>query len=227
MSSSISNSYHDEQSSDLHRKKRRKLDATTSNPTHNHRKPNIDQFRWRTSAEQQSYSSKLINALRHVRQRTATPFPPTSGGRAVREAADNALAIAAKGRSHWSRAILSNRRKLRLRNHKKSKIRSKFQPPPLPLTKPLTGLNPGQSDKTPPIEKRVKVLSRLVPGCRKLSFPNLLEETTDYIAALQMQVRAMAALAELLSGSSSSAGLMAVEPSSSISNDSDRDNPVH
>lgn len=58
----------------------------------------------------------------------------------------------------------------------------------------------GGRRKLPALKRKVRVLSRLVPGCRKLSLPNLLEETTDYIAALEMQVRAMTALAGLFTG---------------------------
>lgn len=47
--------------------------------------------------------------------------------------------------------------------------------------------------------ERLRVLSRLVPGGRKLSEPMLLEEAADYVAALETQVKTMRTLAELLS----------------------------
>ncbi|CAO2837609.1 unnamed protein product [Amaranthus hypochondriacus] len=181
------------------RKKRRRIDLTVNQNQSNN---NQSQIRWRSQAEQKSYSSKLLNALRQVRRRNPTPAP-VSGSRAVRDAADKALAIAAKGRTRWSRAILANRLKLRLKNHKKAKVRSR-SPPQLPVTgnSRLFGEN-NQQQKLTALDKRVKVLGRLVPGCRKLSLSNLLEEATDYIAALQMQVGTMAALTELLTGSNS------------------------
>lgn len=61
-----------------------------------------------------------------------------------------------------------------------------------------------KSKNLPAVQRKARVLGRLVPGCRKESLPVVLEEAGDYIAALEMQVRAMAALAELLSGASAS-----------------------
>ena len=51
----------------------------------------------------------------------------------------------------------------------------------------------------PAVQRKVKVLSRLVPGCRKQTLPVVLEETTDYIAAMEMQIRAMTALLSAVS----------------------------
>lgn len=49
------------------------------------------------------------------------------------------------------------------------------------------------------VGNRVRVLGGLVPGCRRTALPELLDETADYIAALEMQVRAMTALSKILS----------------------------
>lgn len=149
--------------------------------------------RWRSQSEQKLYSSKLLEALRHVRRSNpAAALPPRS--RAIREAADRTLAIAARGRTRWSRAILANRT-LKLRS-------SRRKPAGPSRSKSSAGI--GSSfplKKSPVLQRKARVLGRLVPGCRKLSFPTLLEETTDYIAALEMQVRTMSALAQVLSGS--------------------------
>lgn len=50
------------------------------------------------------------------------------------------------------------------------------------------------------VEAKARVLGRLVPGCRKLPLPLILDEVSDYIAALGVQVRAMSVLAGVLSG---------------------------
>jgi hypothetical protein len=168
--------------------------------------------KWRTRREHEIYSSKLLEALRLVRagpssspssSATATA-PPRS--RAVREAADRALAVAARGRTCWSRAILANRR--RLQAARRARLRNPASPSSRHALVPATAASSvsAQLDgkKTPPLARKAKVLGRLVPGCRKLPFPALLTEASDYIAALEMQVRAMTALAEALSAVSSS-----------------------
>lgn len=164
-------------------KKKRKKNPPTPNKNHT--------SRWRTSDEHQNYSSKLLEALRQVRRNSSPDdeqtisTPPT--GRVVREAADRALAFAAKGRTRWSRAILTNRLKLKFKKKKPRIVTPKKQEAKL------------KAKKQPALQRKVRVLGRLVPGCQKLSFPVILEEATDYIAALEMQVRTMAALTQLLS----------------------------
>ncbi|GMN44049.1 hypothetical protein TIFTF001_013244 [Ficus carica] len=153
-------------------------------------------IRWKSESEQRIYSSKLVEALRRARRSSSTAEKTVSvpsGGGKVRETADRVLAVAAKGTTRWSRAILVSRYrsiKNRLKHRKVKKVTRKNRSP-----------KPETTRRLPPLQRKVRVLGRLVPGCRKLPFPNLLEEATDYIAALEMQVRAMAALAELLTGS--------------------------
>ncbi|KAL3638208.1 hypothetical protein CASFOL_017579 [Castilleja foliolosa] len=144
--------------------------------------------RWRTDVEKQIYSSKLVDALRVLRR----PDSAVSASNAVRDTADRVLAVSAKGRTRWSRALLTRRLSLRLsqiqRKHKRA-------------ARPGSGSNkPAVRKKLPLVQKKVRDLGRLVPGCRKVSLPSLLEETTDYIAALEMQVKAMAFIAGLLNG---------------------------
>lgn len=172
--------------------------------------------KWRTRREHEIYSSKLLEAIRLVRAGPPSAAaagtaaaPPRS--RAVREAADRALAVAARGRTHWSRAILASRRR-RLQAAHRARLRAPASPP---ARHGAPSASTAKGVATPPLERKAKVLGRLVPGCRKLSFPTLLAETTDYIAALQMQVRAMTALAEALSAvsaTSSSSGAGSSSP---------------
>ncbi|XP_073126088.1 transcription factor bHLH148-like [Henckelia pumila] len=158
-------------------------------------------IQWKSDSQQQIYSSKLLQALRQVQP------AQKSAPRRVREAADRVLAATAKGRSRWSRAMLTNR--LKIKFMKKHSVAKRQQSIVTTITRST------KKSKVrilrlslPSVQRKTRVLSRLVPGCRKQPLPVVLEEATDYIAALEMQVRAMTALAELhsVSGSSSSSG---------------------
>ncbi|XP_061371970.1 transcription factor bHLH149-like [Gastrolobium bilobum] len=141
---------------------------------------------WRSEAEQRIYSSKLVDTLR----RSHPPPSKSIAVREVREAADRVLAATAKGRTRWSRAILASPLQLQRQHKKVKKAANGF----------MKKRTPDIWRRLPAVQKKARVLSRLVPGCRKASLPNLLEEVTDYISALEMQVRAMTALTELLDG---------------------------
>ncbi|EER99948.1 hypothetical protein BDA96_02G446000 [Sorghum bicolor] len=156
-------------------------------------------FMWRTPRAQQAYSSKLLQALRLVRGGgTGTPSTCSASAPAVRDAAYRALAVAARGRSRWSRTILARSRRCRALQC----LRARRPPPPRPRRRQQQG---GDSEQRAPggLAGRAKVLGRLVPGCQSLSLPALLAEVSDYIAALEMQVRAMGQLTQDLASSSS------------------------
>ncbi|KAK7337680.1 hypothetical protein VNO77_18265 [Canavalia gladiata] len=174
------------------------VDSTTL-PESNHKKRrkirhhnSLTLIPWTSHSHQRIYTSKLFNALR----------PPSSkpiAAREVRAAADRVLAVTAKGRTRWSRAILASPlSQWKLQLHKKVKKSAKG------FTKKRT---PEFQRRLPLVLKKARVLSRLIPGCRKVSFHNLLEEATDYISALEMQVRAMTALTEFLAGGAPPLGL--------------------
>ncbi|GLT96420.1 hypothetical protein SLE2022_140420 [Rubroshorea leprosula] len=169
-------------SPELNRKKRKRSTVETNSSMEKHRSK-----RWRTDKEQQIYSLKLFDALRGSRR----------SGREVRVTADRVLAVSARGATRWSRAILTSQLGgcASLRNHKKAKVvtgNGKLKKQPAGIKR--------ENRRLPAVVRRVKVLGGLVPGCRKLSLSNLLEEATDYIAALEMQVRAMTALTQIIGG---------------------------
>ncbi|CAK9138872.1 unnamed protein product [Ilex paraguariensis] len=159
-------------------------------------------IQWKSEVQQQVYSSKLLKALREVRI-TSTPSAPRRG-RAVREAADRVLAATAKGRTRWSRAILTNRLKFKFMKNKRQRVTATGDN--RSPKKPRVSILRLKTKNLPAVQRKARVLGRLVPGCRKQPLPVVLEEATDYIAALEMQVKAMSALAELFSGSSFGAG---------------------
>ncbi|MFS7938168.1 putative helix-loop-helix DNA-binding domain superfamily [Helianthus anomalus] len=176
----------------LKRIKKRKSQRRSSRDTKNHRS-------WRSETQQKLYRSKLLQALQHVR--LSSVHSPRLKGLAVREAADRVLAMTAKGRTRWSRAILTNQVK---RKSAKSDIK---------LMKRRIGVLrfKTKSKKLLKVERKTRDLRRLVPGCQNqpLPLPVVLEEVRDYICALDMQVKVMSAVADVLSaGSSSGSGLV-------------------
>ncbi|CAL4922339.1 unnamed protein product [Urochloa decumbens] len=172
--------------------------------------------KWRKRREHEIYSSKLLEAIRLVRAGSSAAAGGPPRGRAVREAADRALAVAARGSTHWSRAILASSHRRRLQSVHRARLRAPASPSKRHgaatsacASASASTTAAGHGSGTPPLARRARMLGRLVPGCRKLSFPTLLDETTDYIEALHMQIRVMTALTEALSaisgaGSSSS-----------------------
>lgn len=165
--------------------------------------PENNQISWKSETQQQLYSSKLIQALRQVRL-DSSPNSIPSRSRAVRDTAYRVLATTAKGKTRWSRAILTNR--LKLKFMKKSRKHKVAVADRRSAKKPKVSILKLKSKNLPAVQRKAKVLGRLVPGCRKEAFPVVLEETADYIVALEMQIRAMAAIADLLSGGGSTSG---------------------
>ncbi|EOA29635.1 hypothetical protein CARUB_v10014620mg [Capsella rubella] len=137
--------------------------------------------RWRATSSQKVYSLKLYDALMRSR-RSAT----------VRDTADKVLATTARGATRWSRAILVSRVGTSLRR------RQRNTKPAWELAAAVRGSG-GRRRKLSAVGNRVRVLGGLVPGCRRTALPELLDETVNYIAALEMQVRAMTALSKILS----------------------------
>lgn len=170
-------------SSSTRRKKKKKIQNMRHENEQINSSSNIE---WKSDTQQQIYSSKLLQALRQVRLNDGF-----AGSKRVHEAADRVLAATAKGRTRWSRAILTNR--LKLKFMKKNNIVKR-------QTKVISVINtrsqrkskvkilPFKSKSLPALQRKARLLSRLVPGCRKQALPVVLEEATDYIAALEMQV---------------------------------------
>ncbi|XP_010464234.1 PREDICTED: transcription factor bHLH148-like [Camelina sativa] len=203
---------------DLVRRKKKKRSSVSSAASSRTSAASISgesNTRWRSEKQQRIYSAKLIQALQQVRLNSsaAATSSPTAQkrGRAVREAADRALAVSARGRTLWSRAILANRIKLKFRKQKRPRAPTTAIPNTTVVSVNSSNNNNRwrkrrvsavvrlNKKSIPVVNRKVRVLGRLVPGCGKESVPVILEEATDYIQALEMQVRAMNSLVELLS----------------------------
>ncbi|XP_072960420.1 transcription factor bHLH149-like [Typha angustifolia] len=164
--------------------------SSSSNGADARKKPRCDPkipapIKWRTVAQERLYGRRLLESLPAA----------GSGAGAVKAAADSALALTARGQSRWSRAILFSRcrrRKVLLKAGGCIRRRRRPRPGGKLAADPV-------ASKDKKVRERLRVLARLVPGCRKLPATSLLEETADYLAALEMQVKAMRALADALS----------------------------
>ncbi|ESQ48219.1 hypothetical protein EUTSA_v10021460mg [Eutrema salsugineum] len=153
-------------SSDRSRRKRKKKSppSVPSSPS-----PSASLQKWRSEKQQQIYSTKLVRALRELRisQPSSSSSSIPGGGRAVREVADRALAVAARGKTLWSRAILSKAVKLKFRKQKRQRISN-------PATSPaITGSIRSKKQRAtvmrlkakglPAVQRKVKTLSRFAP----------------------------------------------------------------
>ncbi|KAK8915938.1 Transcription factor bHLH149 [Platanthera zijinensis] len=156
--------------------------------------------KWRSGSQQLIYGRRLFDALRAAR---------SGGGRSaissrdIKNAADSALALTAQAQTRWSRALLfgcCSRRKVLLKAA--GKIRRRRPPRPARKFGGNASPEPTPMLKGKKVTDRLCVLSRIVPGCQKLSAPCLLEEAADYVAALELQVKTMRALADALCASS-------------------------
>ncbi|XP_020678982.1 transcription factor bHLH149 [Dendrobium catenatum] len=146
--------------------------------------------KWQSKKQQWIYGRRLLEALRSARSGRTGPL-------VIKKAADSALALSVRGQSRWSRAILfgpcrGGKPKLKLKACSK-----------IPRHRPFlsAGKLVAAQTKGRKVRDRLRVLSRLVPGCKKLPAASVLSETADYVAALQMQVNTMRVLAEVLSTS--------------------------
>lgn len=171
------------------RKKKMKITQQSLSSQNPNDIPQTTKISWKSETTQQIYSNKLLHALRHVRL-TSSPSPTERRrGRAVREAADRVLATAARGKTRWSRAILTNRLRLKFMNKKHKRQKPAVTGASRSPRKPRLEILSLKGKNLPAVYRKVKTLARLVPGCRKEPLPVVLEEATDYIPALEMQDR--------------------------------------
>ncbi|CAF2073004.1 hypothetical protein HID58_042213 [Brassica napus] len=192
-------------------RRKRKKKPTSPSPSHSSSQSLVQ--KWRSEKQQQIYSTNIIQSLRELRISAATDasgkLSPRGGGIAVRDAAYRSLAVTARGRTLWSRAILSKAVKVKLKFRKHNRLRTS-NPPPTVVS--ITGNSRLKKKRATvlrlkgkgftAVQRKVKLLSRLIPGCRKQPLPVVLEETTDYIVAMEMQIRALNAIISAVGSSS-------------------------
>lgn len=193
------------------RKKKMKTQQSQSlssqNPDPNNNISQPSKISWNSETTRQLYSSKFLQTLRHMRLTSSSSSPaPPRRGRAVREAADRALAMAARGRTRWSRAILTGRLRLKFMNKKLRRQRARATGDRRSPRKPRVEILKLKGKNLAAVQRKVKTLGRLVPGCRKEPLPVILEEATDYIPALEMQARVLREILALFGSAAAGEG---------------------
>ncbi|CAL0334464.1 unnamed protein product [Lupinus luteus] len=113
--------------------------------------------KWNSQKHQHLYSSKLRQAL------TTLNLTGNLHRKQVREAADKVLAVTAKGRTRWSRTILTNRLKLKFRKkHNRERVVSSSTGSN--RSKKQTRFSMLRFKTVQTFQRKVKVLGRLVPN---------------------------------------------------------------
>lgn len=158
---------------------------------------NNESTSWKSKDQQELYRSKLIQALRQIQLGSS----PISGGHVVREAANQVLAMTTKGHTRWSQAILTNKviRKAIKHNLRQRRVVVPTMVAKRRFRKPRVGILRLKSKNLSAVQRKACDLRHLVPGCRKQPLSVVLDEVTDYICAVEMQVKVMATLADLFS----------------------------
>lgn len=160
------------------------------------------------------FLTHFLPALRKIKKRC---FSIAQRQRAIRFAADMFLVQGSNKDkcSAWSRAL-----NLQLMRREKTITTMKMKKSPLSRNRSIMvakrmrlgshhsrfgeslDIKTGGRDDHGAIERRLRILGRLVPGGRKMGVDTLLQETADYIWNIQMQVKAMAVLVDFYAANS-------------------------
>ena len=113
MESTISNPDFNIEEEELKRMKRRKTETRDSESD-----PKPEMIRWRSESKQRNYSTKLVEAFRQVCCNSSSSLPSAKLSSSssfvgrhceIRDTVNRGLVVSAKGKTRWSRAILTSR----------------------------------------------------------------------------------------------------------------------
>ncbi|GMY17077.1 transcription factor UPBEAT1 [Fagus crenata] len=102
--------------------------------------------------------------------------------------------------SLWSKRMKAQaKRRWQVKKQRKIGVHVKSKRPTRILMKRVARL--GSRKQANGIERRVKTLKKLIPNGDSMGLDGLFKETADYILSLQMRVRAMQVMVNVLTGS--------------------------